>query len=106
MDSKRELEIFLDLFDGLPQQGLGDDASTRKALEILGPLPVQPRILDVGCGSGRLTLCLAAATEGKILAVDTLPVLIQRLEREIALETPERLLAGGDGWIAAHPPAD
>ena len=43
----------------LPQQGPGSDASTLRALRMLGELPDAPRVLDLGCGPGRQTLALA-----------------------------------------------
>ncbi len=59
------------LFSGLPRQGPGSDACTRAALRRLPPLPQQPRILDLGCGTGRQTLVLAESLPGaRIVAVD------------------------------------
>ncbi len=62
--------FFFDLFHTLPQQGPGDTRSTHMAWSMLRDLPPQPRILDIGCGSGRQTLDLAAITGGPITAVD------------------------------------
>jgi len=58
------------LYEGLPQQGPGSDALTLEALRRLGPLPDAPRVLDLGCGSGRQTLALARALGGRVVAVD------------------------------------
>lgn len=63
-------QAFFRLFQGLPRQGPGSDARTREALRRLGPLPAAPRILDLGCGSGRSTLVLAATLRTKVIAVD------------------------------------
>jgi SAM-dependent methyltransferase len=64
-------EIFWEIHSGLPREGPGDDASTRKAFSMLADLPNAPRILDVGCGPGMQTLELARSTDGSITALDT-----------------------------------
>ncbi|OEJ34527.1 bifunctional class I SAM-dependent methyltransferase/N-acetyltransferase [Streptomyces subrutilus] len=51
---------FFALHHGLPRQGPGSDASTRRLLSLCGPLPERPRVLDLGCGPGRSALLLAA----------------------------------------------
>jgi SAM-dependent methyltransferase len=63
-------EAFFRLFEGLPRQGPGSDACTREALRRLGALPPAPRVLELGCGSGRSTLVLATALRSKVIAVD------------------------------------
>lgn len=63
-------EAFFRLFNGLPRQGPGSDACTRKALRRLPELPAAPRVLDLGCGSGRSALVLAEVLRTKVIAVD------------------------------------
>ena len=63
-------EAFFRLFEGLPRQGPGSDACTREALRRLPALPPAPRVLDLGCGSGRAALVLAATLRTKVIAVD------------------------------------
>ena len=63
-------EAFFRLFEGLPRQGPGSDACTREALRRLPALPPAPRVLDLGCGSGRAALVLAATLRTKVMAVD------------------------------------
>jgi SAM-dependent methyltransferase len=71
-------EAFFRLFEGLPRQGPGSDACTREALRRLPVLPAAPRVLDLGCGSGRSTLVLANALRTKVIAVDNhQPFLLQ-----------------------------
>lgn len=77
---------FFEVFEGLPRQGPGSFACTQRAFELCQGLPRQPKILDLGCGSGAQTFDLAKLCGGSILAVDSHPPLIKRL-RERAQET-------------------
>ncbi|MCB5164024.1 bifunctional class I SAM-dependent methyltransferase/N-acetyltransferase [Streptomyces bambusae] len=63
-------EAFLTLHRGLPRQGPGSDATTRRLLSLAGPLPERPRVLDLGCGPGRSALLLAAEAGAEVTAVD------------------------------------
>ncbi|MEV3853634.1 bifunctional class I SAM-dependent methyltransferase/N-acetyltransferase [Streptomyces sp. NPDC050095] len=63
-------DSFFSLHHGLPRQGPGSDATTRRLLSFAGALPARPRILDLGCGPGRSALLLAAETGGEVTAVD------------------------------------
>jgi ubiquinone/menaquinone biosynthesis C-methylase UbiE len=63
-------DIFSDIHSGLPREGPGDNASTRRAFSLLPGLPAGSRILDVGCGPGMQTLELATLTDGDIYALD------------------------------------
>ena len=58
------------LFTSLPRQGPGSEASTREAFRRLPALQARPRVLDIGCGTGRQTLVLARDLEAHVLAVD------------------------------------
>ena len=67
--------FFYEIFDAsLPRLGVGDDASTERALStLLAAMPRREgpmRVLDVGCGTGPQTICLAQHLDGSILAVD------------------------------------
>lgn len=64
------LTAFFALHHGLPRQGVGSDATTRRLLELAGPLPARPRALDLGCGPGRSALLLAAEAGARVTAVD------------------------------------
>lgn len=61
---------FFTLHHGLPRQGPGSDATTRKLLALAGELPARPRVLDLGCGPGRSALLLAAEAGAEVTAVD------------------------------------
>ena len=65
-----EMEAFFKLHSGLPREGPGSDASTRKAIRALPSLPPSPRVVDLGCGPGRQTLVLAQALSSSIIAAD------------------------------------
>ncbi|MFF7814376.1 GNAT family N-acetyltransferase [Streptomyces sp. NPDC007945] len=64
-------DAFFALHHGLPRQGPGSDATTRRLLALAGPLPERPRVLDLGCGPGRSALLLAAEAGAEVTAVDT-----------------------------------
>jgi SAM-dependent methyltransferase len=64
-------DVFWELHADLPKQGPGSDASTARALALLAPLPPAPRILDLGCGTGRQSITLARLTGGFVTAVDS-----------------------------------
>lgn len=69
-DANDTYEAFFSLHHGLPRQGPGSDATTRRLLSFAGPLPSRPRALDLGCGPGRVSLLLAAEAGARVTAVD------------------------------------
>ncbi len=65
-------KVFFDVHNGLPREGPGSRQSTEKALKLAGPLPRQPKVLDIACGPGKQTLDLAELVpDGIFVAVDT-----------------------------------
>lgn len=79
------LRAIFNLHDGLARAAPGDDEATREALRRLGPLPADPRVLDLGCGPGRSTLALAAALPtARIEAVDLHAAFLAHLTRVAA----------------------
>ncbi|WP_281284519.1 class I SAM-dependent methyltransferase [Nonomuraea diastatica] len=64
------VNALITLHHGLPRQGPGSDATTRRLLALARPLPERPKVLDLGCGPGRASLLLAAAG-AEVTAVDT-----------------------------------
>ena len=55
---------------------------TREAFQLL-PKMEKPTLLDLGCGSGVLTIELANLTKGEIIAIDIDQVLLDRLNKKI-----------------------
>ena len=69
------------LFFGLPRQGPGSDACTEKMFRLLPGLPPAPKILDIGCGSGKQTLVLARlAPDAQVTAVDIFQAVLDTLD--------------------------
>ena len=75
-------DIFFEIYQDLQREGVGRDVYTRKAFEMLPELD-QPRILDVGCGSGGPTLELARLTQGQIIGLDIHQAFLDKLSRRI-----------------------
>lgn len=78
------MELFFELFSGLPRQGPGDSESTRRALSLVPPLSSESRILDIGCGTGAQTMVLATSSPASIVAVDFHPPFVEELARTAA----------------------
>jgi ubiquinone/menaquinone biosynthesis C-methylase UbiE len=74
-------QVFYELFDDVPRQGPGSDASTLKALsEVKDWLPKCPRILDLGCGTGKQTLNIAQQVQDSLItAIDNYEPFLQKL---------------------------
>ena len=70
MDEDKLLEALFLIHEGLPQQGPGDNVASKKALEMVTNLPDEPKILDVGCGTGRQSVFLANETKGEVVCTD------------------------------------
>lgn len=57
-------------------------AYTREAFALL-PVMDQPRVLDVGCGSGDVTMVLARLSDGEVFGIDTNEKAIIALRRRV-----------------------
>ena len=76
-------ELFLQVYGTLPRAGPGGDEHTRRALQLV-PGDDPQVVLDVGCGPGAHTVCLARALpRAEILAVDLLPEMVQEANRRL-----------------------
>jgi SAM-dependent methyltransferase len=84
MSDDRATALFFEMFSGLPRQGPGDAASTRRALALVPALGAESRVLDVGCGTGLQTRVLAQSSPARILAVDNHAPFVEELSRQAA----------------------
>lgn len=85
-DDDPAINAFFTLHDGLPRQGPGSDATTRRLLSLAGPLPERPRVLDAGCGPGRAALLLAAEARAEVTAVDLHQPFLDALDEAAAAQ--------------------
>ena len=73
------------MFEGLPRQGPGSNACTKKAFSALADLPGRPEILDIGCGTGMQTVEVArTCPDCRITAVDVHQPYLDDLARRAA----------------------
>ena len=87
MDHEKMMRIFYDIFNAsLPRLAPGDDISTRRGLQMLygaetGAVGEGFRALDIGCGNGAQTLCLASELGCRVTAVDNHQPYLDELAR-------------------------
>ncbi|MGM0632502.1 MAG: class I SAM-dependent methyltransferase [Pseudomonadota bacterium] len=72
------MEYFLEIFGTLPRAGPGSPESTQRAYRMMTDVPQAPHILDLGCGPGRQTVDLLRLSDGTVLALDLLPLMVER----------------------------
>lgn len=79
-------DVFFEVQSDLPRQGPGDSDSTCRALALCNPLPMNPRVLDIGCGPGAQTLVLAERLkDASITAIDVHQPYLEELETRAAV---------------------
>ena len=76
-----QMIYFFEVYGTLPRAGPGDDASTRKAHQMMKDVPKKPKILDIGCGPGKQTMELARLSKGKIMALDNHQPFLDRVDQ-------------------------
>ena len=80
---KPELERFyVELYRDLPRCGPGSVQTVRKAYKYLENLPVPPRILDIGAGTGRSAIELVKLSKGKIMAIDIIQGFLDEIDHK------------------------
>ncbi|MEJ2719764.1 MAG: class I SAM-dependent methyltransferase [bacterium] len=74
----KDMQYFLEIYGGVPRAGPGSYECTRRAFEMMPSVPESPRILDIGCGPGVQTVDLLKISGGTVVALDFLPLMIER----------------------------
>ncbi|OHD17809.1 MAG: hypothetical protein A2086_12630 [Spirochaetes bacterium GWD1_27_9] len=78
------MDVFYEMFIDLPRQGPGNKKYTIQALSLIKNLTSNPKILDVGCGSGYQTFTLAnKLTNCEITSVDNFQPFLDRINQNI-----------------------
>lgn len=98
---------FFAVHQDMPREGPGDRATVEKALQLAGPLPRPPDVLDIACGPGGQTLDLAELLpEARIIALDGHKPFLRDLEtRARAAGVLDRItIAHGDMARLPYPP--
>ena len=72
------MKYFLEIYGRLPRAGPGSNECTKRAYELMSEVPEAPNILDIGCGPGVQTVDLLKVSGGRVLALDFLPLMIER----------------------------
>jgi SAM-dependent methyltransferase len=72
-------DVFWAAHEGLPRESPGSDATARLLLQLAGPLPERPRVVDIGAGTGPASLLLACELGARVTAVDTHAPFLARL---------------------------
>ena len=86
------MQVFFEVHHNLPREGPGSRQSTESAYAVIASRLHSPKVLDVGCGPGAQTLCLAELSGGTITAVDNhAPFLEQLRQRAAASGQAERI---------------
>ena len=84
MFKKDYINALLDLQGPLKRQGPGDSVFAKHILSrVRDQLPVLPKVIDLGCGTGVTTVLLASELKSSIQAVDTSSMFIQTLNDAI-----------------------
>lgn len=76
MNQEFQMKLLCEIHENLERQGPGSVEMTLKALEFLDGLPNNPKVADLGCGTGGQTMVLAKNLGGSITGVDFFPEFI------------------------------
>ena len=79
-EQEKYIRALIELHRGLERLGPGDTDYSNYIISQLPKLPTNPRIADIGCGSGAGTLILADKFKSKVRAVDFSREFLDELE--------------------------
>lgn len=92
-ESEEFMTTFFRFYEGLDRKGPGSYAETYRALQLCTDIPAEPKILDIGCGSGNNAVDLAKMSAGTITAIDIYePFLQEARERAHAAGVGDRIV--------------
>lgn len=81
--TEKQRKVFFEIHSDSPREGPGSNNSTRKAFSFIKNVSPSPAILDIGCGPGAQTMCLAEIAKGEITAVDNHKPFIDELKKNV-----------------------
>ena len=90
-EQEKYIQALIKLHCGLERQGPGDTGFSKQLISNITELPPNPRIADIGCGTGAGALLLASRFRSKVRAVD--------FSREFLNELKERAKQQGIGRL-------
>ena len=91
-EKDKYIRALIELHLGLERQGPGDTDYSNYIISKLPELPTNPRIVDIGCGTGAGTLILAEKYKSKVRAVDFSQEFLEELEDRAKLRGLEHLV--------------
>ncbi len=91
-EHEKYIQALIKLHLGIERQGPGDTNYSNHILSLIKDLPVNPRIADIGCGTGAGTLFLADRFKSKVRAVDFSREFLDELEDRAKQRGLERLV--------------
>jgi SAM-dependent methyltransferase len=98
-NSAEYITTLISLHRGLKRQGPGDDNLSYQILNSLN-LPVQPKIADLGCGSGSASILLAQFFHSPVIALDTCDFFLKDLENQAKILSLVHLITPVQGDMA------
>ena len=91
-EQEKYIRALIELHRGLERQGPGDTDFSDYIISQLPELPTNPRIADIGCGTGAGTLFLADKLRSKVRAVDISRDFLDELENRAKQRGLEHLV--------------
>ncbi|MCG8563541.1 MAG: MerR family transcriptional regulator [Desulfobacterales bacterium] len=92
--SEEFMSTFFRIYEQLDRKGPGNYGTTQRALQFCGGLPENPKLLDIGCGSGANAVDLARMGTATITAIDIYePYVVETRNKAIASGVAEQVKA-------------